>query len=197
MNLEILSPVRHGLVMAVTALIIGALWAGFMASQHATLHTGFETQAAAILQTHPHHTTYTDVAGNAHKDESTRPHSHSGSIATDAMDRLLRGHIHFMGLGILTAALLLVTALTTLKPCWKRLLGWSFGIGALAYPPAWIVMGFRTVTLGPDAAEASIMWLFVPAVGVLLLSMGALLFVLLVEWIGWQRKGLISHLFSN
>jgi hypothetical protein len=124
-------------------------------------------------------------------------HSHSGSLAKDAMQRLLRGHIHFMGIGVLAAVLLLITAFTSLKTCWKKVLGWTFGLGALAYPPAWILMGYRTVELGPKAAEASVMWLFGPAVGLLLASMSALFVVLLLEAVGMQHRLQILKLFFS
>lgn len=194
MKNEILLPVRHGLIMAVIALISGALWAGFLASQHTSLHAEFESQQVVIEQSEPityNHEHGTDMHVTADQ------HSHSGSLADDAMQRLLRGHIHFMGLGVLVTALLLVTTFTSVNDCWKKALGWSFGIGALAYPPAWILMGFRTVTLGPEAAEASVMWLFMPAVGLLLLSMSILLAVLMIEWLGWQNKSWLSILFKD
>jgi hypothetical protein len=194
MKNEILLPVRHGLIMAVIALISGALWAGFLATQHTGLHAGFESQVVAIEQAEsmPHN----HDEGQMHAQNPSH-HSHTGSLAGDAMQRLLRGHIHFMGLGVLAAVLLLVTAFTSLAPLWKKALGWSFGIGALAYPPAWILMGFRTVSLGPEAAEASVMWLFAPAVGLLLLSMGTVLAVLLIEWINWQHRAPFSRFFSD
>jgi hypothetical protein len=180
--------------MAVVAMIFGALWAGFLATQHASLHTKFEQQQ--LVTEHADHTSHTHD-NTAHMHATASQHSHSGNLATDAMQRLLRGHIHFMGLGVLTASLLLVTAFTSLRPCWKSALGWSFGISALAYPPAWILMGFRTVALGPEAAEASVMWLFAPAVGLILLSMGILLAALIIEWFGWQDQRWLSYLFSN
>ncbi len=193
MNIEIIKPVQHGLMMAVLALILGALWAAFMAVNHESLHNGFEQQQEKGQQVqmnrliqdlsmeqmdmgHPH--------GDQHaaaKHVTSGQHSHSGSLAKDAMQRLLRGHIHFMGIGVLAAVLLLITAFTSLKSCWKKLLGWTLGLGALAYPVAWIVMGFRTVELGPEAAEASILWLFGPAVGLLLASMVAVFAVLIIE----------------
>jgi len=139
-----------------------------------------------------HHQAPTGHDAHAAGDE----HSHSGSLATDAMQRLLRGHIHFMGLGVLVAVLLLVTAFTSLKSCWKKTLGWTFGLGALAYPPAWIIMGFRTVEMGPQTAEASIMWLFGPAVGLLLASMVGLLIVLLIEWLGLQKKAIFRSFYA-
>ncbi|MBL4776056.1 MAG: hypothetical protein JKY87_08415 [Mariprofundus sp.] len=211
-----MSHVRHGLAMAVLALICGALWAAYIATNHESLHGGFESQVQqqsqarhsmpmqdmqmdAMSMTEPaahasadgHHGASTDShhasPATAHS-SSDAQHSHSGSLAKDAMQRLLRGHIHFMGIGVLAAVLLLIVALTSLKSCWKKVLGWTFGLGALAYPPAWIMMGFRTVELGPEGAEASVMWLFGPAVGLLLASMSALLVILLLEMLSLQHK---------
>ena len=202
MHHELLSTVRHGLIMAVLAMILGALWAGYLASQHERLHADFEAQEeqlnsakmqhlledmskeTAADHSHSHDSPPADAAEVSAEDQ----HSHSGSLAEDAMQRLVRGHIHFMGLGVLAAVLLLITAATSLKPCWQRLLGWGFGLGALAYPPAWILMGLRTVELGPEAAEVSVMWLFGPAVALLLASMMALLTVLAVEALGLQQR---------
>jgi len=108
-------------------------------------------------------------------------HSHSGSLAMDAMERLTRGHIHWMGLSVLSAVMLLIVAFTSLKTCWKKLLGWTFGIGVLAYPLAWVLMGFRTVRMGPETAESSVMWLFGPAAGLLLASIVAVFAILIIE----------------
>ncbi|MDX8396575.1 MAG: hypothetical protein R8K22_09190, partial [Mariprofundaceae bacterium] len=216
MNTQVIDPVRHGLMMAVLALLLGASWAGYMATHHETLHGAFEAQEQQAQQAHGHdslenmsmdamvmntpanhghdagtpadhhggHDAGKDATGHA----AGGQHSHSGSLAKDAMQRLLRGHIHFMGIGVLASVLLLIVAFTSLKPCWKRVLGWTLGLGALAYPPAWILMGFRTVELGPEAAEASVLWLFGPAVGLLMASMGAVLIVLFLESCGLQYK---------
>ncbi|MDX8404029.1 MAG: hypothetical protein R8K54_06440, partial [Mariprofundaceae bacterium] len=142
-----------------------------------------------------HHAAAEDHHADVHAADSQ--HSHSGSLAKDAMQRLLRGHIHFMGIGVLAAVLLLITAFTSLKSCWKKLLGWTLGLGALAYPPAWILMGFRTVELGPQTAEASVMWLFGPAVGLLLASMFGVLTTLLVEFFSLHKKPFIRQFFHT
>jgi len=192
--------------MAVLALLLGALWAAYMATHHEQLHGAFEAEEVQLQKqsmqhmmddmsmdgidiNHPHDSGAVDHHfndGDAHATDDQ--HSHSGSLAKDAMQRLLRGHIHFMGIGVLAAVLLLITAFTTLKSCWKHVLGWTLGLGALAYPPAWILMGFRTVELGPEAAEASIMWLFGPAVALLLASMLSLFVVLLLEATSLQHR---------
>jgi len=153
-------------------------------------------------ETHLHSNAVNDTEPQDHKDsaghthEAGHQHSHSGSLAMDAMQRLVRGHIHAMGLGVLVCVLLLIVALTSLKDFWKKTLGWTFGLGAVLYPPSWIIMGFRTVELGPETAEASIMWLFGPAVGLLLGSMVTLLIVLMVEAVVGQRNKIFSFLFQ-
>jgi len=211
--------VQHGLIMAILAILLGTSWVVYIATHHEQLHGGFEEQEAQLKQTqmqhlmqdmnmddmnsiHDHGTaapaghSHGITDGGSHHHAAGHQHSHSGSLAKDAMQRLLRGHIHFMGIGTLIAVLLLIVAFSSLKPCWKKTLAWSFGLGALAYPPAWIIMGFRTVAMGPEAAEASIMWLFGPAVALLLASIISLLCVLIIEAMQWHEKKLFLFLFS-
>jgi len=217
---DMLGSVRHGLMLSTLALILGICWAGYLGVNHEQLHGGFEKQEAM----HKHAQTGPGIAtmmlgiaipdANAHGDDPlpseeaghtnheqaapTHQHSHSGSLATDAMQRLLRGHIHWMGVGTLSAVMLLIVAFTSLKSCGKKLLGWTFGIGALAYPPAWILMGFRTVELGPQAAEASVVWLFGPAAGLLLASMVAMFGILTIEMFQLQQRiSFLSHFFQQ
>jgi len=196
MNSSIIRPVRHGLLLAALAMILGVCWAAYLATHHEQLHGGFEQQEAALKASRSgqaqdaHRHAMTDMlrpeaeAHSDHDDDHAEPphqHSHSGSLALDAMRRLLRGHVHWMGVGILSTVMLLITAFTSLKPRWKGLLGWTFGIGAIAYPPAWILMGFRTVRMGPKTAEESVLWLFGPAAGLILASLIAVFAVLLLE----------------
>jgi len=211
-----LLPVKHGIAMGVLALVFGGLWAAYMATHHEQLHGGFEKQEAAkksAMVDHGMNTLSLAIISNvlipsadAHGDEHHganamggekvhAQHSHSGSLAMDAMQRLLRGHIHFMGIGMLTIIMLVLVAATELQLCWKKLFGWTFGLGSLLYPLAWILMGFRTVTMGPEAAEASVMWLFGPAVALLIGSLIALFTVLMLEMSGWKNNTLFSRFF--
>jgi len=227
MGMQVINTVRHGLILGIVALMMGGLWAVYMATNHETLHGAFEKQQEAIQQqqaqrmmkdmdmggmdtmgeaemghTHGsgmsenHHESAPDMHQEGGGHGSSAQHSHSGSLAKDAMQRLLRGHIHAMGLGVLVCVLLLIVAFTSLKEVWKKVFGLTFGLGAVLYPPAWVIMGFRTVELGPEAAEASIMWLFGPAVGLLIGSMIALLVVLLLEQLGLKNKPLFSWAFD-
>jgi len=224
MDTQIINTVRHGLILGIVALIMGALWAAYMATNHEKLHGAFEAQQISIQQAMmekqmngmamddmgmghahgsemaaDHHNEVQPHAEGGHQAGShgdSALHSHSGSLAKDAMQRLLRGHIHAMGLGVLVCVLLLIVAFTSLKDVWKKVFGLTFGLGAVLYPPAWVIMGFRTVELGPEAAEASIMWLFGPAVGLLIGSMIALLIVLLLEQSGLKNKSLLRWAFD-
>ncbi len=194
---DALAPVRHGLLMGLLALLLGGGWAGYMATHHESLHGAFEQQEVEAVARHARdelEMTTMDLGNSAHDAGAPHEHgadgsgthmhggrtqhSHSGSLAGDAMQRLLRGHIHFMGIGLLTIVALLLVAATSLPRVWKGVFGWTFGLGALLYPPSWIIMGFRTVTMGSEGAEASVMWLFGPAVALLLGSLAALVFLI-------------------
>lgn len=218
---EALKPVHHGFGMAVLALILGALWAAYMGTHHEQLHSAFEAQEEKGQQAQMNHlmkdmsmdSMQMEDAAN-HNHSSAMPdghqdghdaashatgdqHSHSGSLAKDAMQRLLRGHIHFMGIGILSIVMLILVASTSLEVLWKKTFGWTFGLGSLLYPPAWILMGFRTVELGPQAAEASVLWLFGPAVGLLIGSLVALFAVMAVECIGLKNSAVFAWAFEK
>ncbi|MDQ6991049.1 MAG: hypothetical protein Q9M11_04885 [Mariprofundaceae bacterium] len=157
--------------------------------------------AASTSASHHHdgessHTGHSEhMHGGGH--EAGAQHSHSGSLATDAMQRLLRGHIHFMGIGLLVMIVLIFVASTNLKDTWKKVFAWTFGLGALMYPPAWILMGFRTVELGPQGAEASVMWLFGPAVGLLIGSLIAFFAVMVIECTGLKKTSLFAWAFNS
>ena len=178
--------IRSGLILSLVAAVLGILWAGYLATFHEQLHNGFERQERLLQAAHPRaDTDHTHATETAHpvpsRQKIRKPHVHSGSLSLEAMRRLLRGHIHWMGVGILAAVVQLIAAATSLKSCWKKLLSWALGIGALAYPPAWILMGFRTVQMGPKGAENSVLWLFAPAAGLVLASLFIIIAALLVE----------------
>jgi len=95
---------------------------------------------------------------------------HDSPIMELAHTRLVRGHLHAMGLGLLTIAISLVLAFTTAPDRIKTAASALTGIGGIIYPFAWIVMGYRTPGLGPDAAEASVTVIAGPGVALVLLG---------------------------
>jgi ABC-type antimicrobial peptide transport system permease subunit len=58
-------------------------------------------------------------------------------------------------------------------------------------------MGFRTVEFGPQGAEASVLWLFGPAVGLLIGSLIALFAVMALESVGLKEKPLFAWAFEK
>lgn len=95
---------------------------------------------------------------------------HDSPIMELAHKRLVRGHLHLMGLGLVSAVLSLILGLTGAPPLFKTFASVLTGIGGIVYPVAWIVMGYMTPRLGADGAEAYVTLIAGP--GVLLVSFG-------------------------
>jgi hypothetical protein len=98
---------------------------------------------------------------------------HDAPRIAAAHERLARGHLHAMGLGVLTICVSLILSLVRAPVKIKTLASACAGIGGFFYPFSWIIMGFRTPSLGPDAAAGSVFP--VAAFSVLLILAGILL----------------------
>src|SRR3972149_1330458 len=104
---------------------------------------------------------------------------HNSPIMELAHKRLVRGHLHLMGLGLVTVFVSLILGFTSAPPFFKTVTSVFTGIGGIIYPAAWIVMGYMTPRLGPAGAEAYVTLIAGP--GVLLVSFGivsAIIFLL-------------------
>ena len=95
---------------------------------------------------------------------------HDSPIMELAHTRLKRGHLHAMGLGLLAIAISFIFAFTTAPDRIKTAASILTGLGGLIYPFAWIVMGYRTPGLGPNAAEASVTIIAGPGIALVLLG---------------------------
>ena len=95
--------------------------------------------------------------------------------------RLRRGHIHAMGLGTLTILLSLVIAFTSAPDKIKTIVSILTGIGGIIYPLAWIIMGYRTPALGPDAADVSVRFIAGPGIVLVVLGILTTIFFLLKD----------------
>lgn len=95
---------------------------------------------------------------------------HGNPLMELAHTRLVRGHLHAMGLGLATILISLTLAFTTASGRVKSAASVLTGIGGIIYPVAWIVMGYMTPSLGTEAAEASVMFIAGPGVGLVLLG---------------------------
>ena len=104
---------------------------------------------------------------------------HDSPIMELAHKRLVRGHLHLMGLGLVSIVMSLILGFTSAPPLFKTIASVFTGIGGIIYPVAWIVMGYMTPQLGAAAAEAYVIVIAGP--GVLLVSFGlisAIIFLL-------------------
>lgn len=115
----------------------------------------------AMAQTQPQEPDHHQVKGG---------HEHDNPLMALAHTRLVRGHIHAMGLGLATVLISLVLAFTTASARVKTTASILTGLGGIIYPFAWIVMGYMTPSLGPEAAEASAVFIAGPGVGLVLLG---------------------------
>jgi len=171
-----LAAVGAGVWLGMLALLFGVLWAIVLETSHEKLHGSL----ARSIPSHAAHSHEHSAHDHDEQVQEASEHLHAGSLEDEAMERLLRGHIHFMGVGLLAVVLSLVMAQAPVSVGWKKAVAWAAGLGAVLYPPSWILMGLRTPALGAEAAEESVAWLFVPAVGLLLASLLAALFF------GWR-----------
>lgn len=99
--------------------------------------------------------------------------THDDPVEEAAHERLVKGHVHAMGLGVLTICVSLVISLTAAPKALKTLASACLGVGALLYPSAWIIMGYRTPAIGVEAARGSVFP--IAALSVLLVLSGLLI----------------------
>jgi hypothetical protein len=195
---EIIKPVRYGILIGLLGLVFGIGWAIWLMLGHESIHKSLERRA--VERKEPHSLIQLLLEpGNAHANgkpsqqdkhkhadkmkegERMMPTSeedkhqrnedmHDSPIMELAHKRLVRGHLHAMGLGLVTIAISFILAFTSAADKIKTIAPVLTGLGGLIYPFAWIVMGYRTPGLGPNAAEASVTVIAGPGVALVLLG---------------------------
>jgi len=103
-------------------------------------------------------------------------HLHDNPAYALAHTRLVRGHLHAMGLGLVTILISLILAFTTIGERIKTAASVLMGLGGVIYPIAWVVMGYLTPALGPEGAEASVIYIAGPGVVFMLLGVFTAIF---------------------
>lgn len=93
---------------------------------------------------------------DAGAERAVNHHGHDTPWMEAAHERLTRGHLHAMGLGLLSICVSLTLSLIKAQVKIKTLASACVGIGGFFYPFSWIMMGFRTPALGMDGAAESV-----------------------------------------
>lgn len=110
---------------------------------------------------------------------------HGSPEMAEAYQRLARGHVHAMGLGVVSVAVSMLLAWLPASPRSKTFASACVGTGSLFYPLSWILMGMRTTAMGSAVAEASVL----PMVALSLALIGIGLLLALAYTMKWLLKG--------
>ena len=154
--------------MGLLTLVFGIMWAMFLATQHDWIHEYSESAKEASLSGYAH----ADEGGHNGESEASEDGGVTGKPLGEVVhERLRRGHIHAMGLGLLAIVVSFVFAFTQAPARVKSFGSAMVGAGCLVYPFSWILMGLRTPALGPVAAEGSVIIIVGPC---LLLILGSI-----------------------
>ncbi len=193
--IEVLKPVRYGILIGLLGFILGIGWAFFLVLGHESIHESLESEAAhaASIKGDVKSGEHAMSMGHGHMEEggkqdgmegssmhgaggipSVHETAHTGLHDSPLMalshTRLARGHVHAMGLGLVTVVVSLALAFTSAPGRIKRIVPTLTGAGALIYPLAWIIMGYRTPALGPEVAEQSVVTIAGPGAALVLLG---------------------------
>jgi len=164
---EIIKPVRIGILLGLLDLLFGIGWIFWLTLGHEKVHKSLEEgvkRGQGIIEwLEPHavsaHIKEKSGEGTGDKGEGMEGMSkglHESPVMELAHIRLRRGHIHATGLGLLTIAISFILVFTKAPDKLKGVASFLTGLGGLIYPIAWILMGYRTPGLGPEGAELSV-----------------------------------------
>src|SRR3989337_3990001 len=147
---DIIKPVRHGILIGLLGIIFGIVWAFWLALGQEII---VNKLAASMTQ---------DVV---QKEE----------VIKVSIKRLGMGHSHSMGLGLVAIAVSFILAFTTAPNKLKAAGSLLSGLGGIVFPLAWIIMGGKTPALGIDGAHAAVTPL--AGIGVILILSGVFIAV--------------------
>ena len=187
-----IKPVRIGLILGLLSILFGIFWVVYITAAHEDIHDALDSASMAARSevvdfnapddVHEddghgapghHDAHYSADEGEGAPDNGR---DHDDPVMEEAHEMLAKGHVHSMGLGLVTLCISLVLSLVCM-PRWLKTLGSiSVGAGGLLYPFSWIIMGFKLPAVGMEAAESSIM----PIVGISVLLVLSGLFITLV-----------------
>ncbi|MBI5455229.1 MAG: hypothetical protein HY956_11410 [Deltaproteobacteria bacterium] len=163
-------PVFVGVLLGIFSVIFGIFWAMYLATQHDSIHRTLSLSARSsieekfVVSPEGGHADHSAHGGHAAPDKAVSneggAHSmhaaHSDDEMEEAHERLTRGHLHAMGLGILTISVSVLLSFLSAPQRMKTLAATCLGTGGFFYPFSWIIMGYRTTALGVEAAAESV-----------------------------------------
>jgi hypothetical protein len=177
---ERIRPVAFGLFLGLLSLIFGVLWAMDLVAGHDSIHKTLE-EAEKRAQKPAAATVINESAAHGHGAVEAKAAEgkgeHASELMEEAHERLTRGHLHSMGLGLVAIAASFILAFVDVPSLLKTLGSISLGLGCFLYPFSWIIMGYRTPSLGIEGAHMSV-FLFA-GVNVVLVIIG--LFITLIS----------------
>ncbi len=157
--IKLIKPVRYGILIGLLGLVFSIGWAFWLVLGHEIIHESLRSKY--VQPSKPEDT----LQHNTHFEGG-----HDNPIIELSHTRLRRGHLHAMGLGLVTIAVSFIIAFTSAPDRIKTAASVFSGLGGIIHPFAWIVMGYRTPALGPNGAEASVVTIAGP--GVVLIVLG-------------------------
>lgn len=164
-------PVFVGVLLGIGSVIFGIFWAMYLATQHEAIHRTLSLSARASIEekfvvtpegghaghsAHGGHNAGADNAMSAEDGAHSQHSAHSDDEMEEAHERLTRGHLHAMGLGILTISISVLLSFLSAPQKMKTLAATCLGTGGFFYPFSWIIMGYRTTALGAETAAESV-----------------------------------------
>ncbi len=182
-----MGPVRIGLFLGLLCIFFGIFWAMYLTLRHDEIHAELMSDAVRFLEekfiiTPPAPEGETPHSGHTMEHGegmAPRTHGHGADPLVEAAHkRLLMGHLHAMGLGLLTITLSILLALMDVSDRAKIIASAFTGTGSLFYPLTWIIMGHRTPVLGLDEAAVSVRTLVFPSLLLVLTGLLLTLFFL-------------------
>lgn len=196
--MDAIRPVRPGILIGLIGILFGISWAFWLILGHERIHSGLEASRAALQQPVQgislHAENQIESVKHVHKDGEEHMHvkkeamlqdkpaqhahgtGHDDALMELAHTRLMRGHLHAMGLGLGTIIISLVLSFTSARSWIKTAASTMAGLGSVIYPLAWIAMGYKTPSLGPELAEASVTGIAGPGVALFLAGVLATVF---------------------
>lgn len=175
-----IKPVRFGILIGLLGLVFGIGWAFWLVLGHERIHRSLEK--SLVERKEVHMDMMSEGQHMMQTGEDKHQHGkgmHDSPIMELAHKRLVRGHLHLMGLGLVSVVVSLILGFTSAPSFFKTITSVLTGIGGIVYPAAWIVMGYMTPRLGAAGAEAYVIVIAGP--GVLLVTFGivfAIIFLL-------------------